>query len=141
MKKLTDEEIQKMLEASLKHEQQAEDEDVRTYRLLFEALSETPEEGLPYQFAERVGKVAYWQRETRQKRRLWIQSALLMVFIVICCVLALIVFPSGATLQLQHILNEGRWPLLFIMLMFTLIQWADYRLVIRRHRKEELDIW
>jgi cytochrome c-type biogenesis protein CcmH/NrfG len=129
-KNRSDKEIQKLLENG--QEATGDDKDLQMYRELFNALNRDTDSGLSYGFAEKVGRKAYGRHLRRQQRRVWLVSSLMVVLLVLSATLVLTLYPSSATEQLRQLLWESRWIVLFITVMFTLIQWADHALLRRR---------
>ena len=130
MKKLTDEEIQKIIEEGSSVETNGKDtDDLRTYKLLFEALREDPAGKLSVNFADRVASKAFVQAEKRQSRQ-FLLLQLLSIFVALpLSVLLLSFYQPDITQQLSTYLYEARWIISFSILMFVLIQLADHTLL------------
>jgi hypothetical protein len=129
MKKLTDEEIQRLLETQDQELAYAHSSDVKTYQLLFEALKEEPSEGLPMGFADQVVREAAKISVQKQVRRYWLFT-FLSIFIALCVSIFFLLFyqQPGAMIFFEWVV-EARWIVLFVLFMFALIQWADYHLM------------
>lgn len=80
MKKLTDEQIQAMLDSELKPSgdmlSASEKQQVESYQSLFQKLNREPEQGLPFNFASKVSR----QLQLKLKKRSDIRFNLLALF-------------------------------------------------------------
>ena len=132
MKKLTDKEIQELLETQNQKLVYTDSSDVKAYQLLFEALKEEPSEGLPMGFADQVVREAARISVQKQVRRYWLFT-FLSIFIALFISIFFLLFyqQPGATLFFEWI-AEVRWIVLFILFMFALVQWAAYRLIRKK---------
>ncbi len=134
MKKLTDEEIQKIIEDQQydKAGGQGEEEDLHAYRLLFEALDEAPADSLSLHFADRVAHKALIQAEQRQNLRYLLLQLLSISVAWPVSIVLLFIYQPVIYQQLSGYLYENRWIVIFSVLMYTLIQIVDYGLVRSR---------
>ena len=132
MKKLTDEEIQKMLEEQQVGHPDAHPQELHTYKLLFNALREPPEGGLSLRFADRVARLAFAEAEQRQQKRLWLWQLLTLSIALTLATILMLVYQPQAAQELFTYFYEYRWIIIFVIGMFLLIQWADYSL-LRKH--------
>ncbi|WPP52983.1 hypothetical protein [Catalinimonas niigatensis] len=132
MKKLTDEEIQKLLETQDQDLAYMDSSDAKMYQLLFEALKEEPSEGLSMSFANQVVREALNTDVQRQVRRYWLFT-FVSIFVAVCVSVFFLLFyqQPAAKIFFEWIL-QVRWIILFGLFMFALIQLADYRLVNRK---------
>ena len=129
MKKLTDEEIQKMIEEQQFEHPEADSRDLHTYKLLFDALREPPEGGLSQQFAKRVARRAFAEAEQRQQNRLWLWQFLTLSIALPIAAILMLIYQPRATQEVFNYLYEFRWIIVFTLGMLLLIQWADYSLL------------
>lgn len=132
MKKLTDEEIQKLLETQDQDLAYMDSSDAKMYQLLFEALEEEPSEGLSMGFADQVVREALNIDVQKQVRRYWLFT-FVSIFVAVCVSVFFLLFyqQPAAKIFFEWVL-QARWIVLFSLLMFALIQLADYRLVNRK---------
>jgi len=129
MKKLTDEEIQKMVEEKQFDHTDAESQDLYTYKLLFDALREPPEGGLSLRFADRVARQAFVQAALRQQKRLWLLQIFTISIALPLAAILLLMYQPQVAQNLFDYFYELRWILIFAIGMYLLIQWADYSLL------------
>ena len=116
MKKLTDEEIQAMLEIELKPTTDklsaTEDNQVQRYHSLFQTLNREPEQGLPFNFASKVTG----QLKLKLKRRSDIRFNLLALSVIALGLLMiyglLTVVDHDAGNQFLIALLKFKWPLI-----------------------------
>ena len=127
MKNITDKEIQELLEkGALTANENNEDE--KTYRLLFEALEKEPVESLPFNFSAKVTA----QVRLQQDLKMGFKPYLLIVLLLIAA--SVILYFVSTTLQPKYVsgylssLFEYKWFVLFIVLCFTVIKYFDQRL-------------
>lgn len=135
MKKLTDEQIQKLVEQQQTDQVEGEAAgDLHMYRLLFDALKEEPEGGLSVNFAGRVAQEAFVQAEQRQNKRYLLLQLLSIGLTLPLLIFVLFIYQPELTHTLISYIYEARWIVVFTILMFTLIQIADYSLVRSQKR-------
>ena len=136
MKKLNDEEIQKMLEQrlSISKDDLTEDskDDMAAYRFLFENLEKEPSEGLPYDFSKNVTRKVQAAVIRRQERKwsIYITLIIIAAFAGISGFMAL--FNYKATSQLVTVIGQYKWVILFILVSILVIQYADQYLVKKK---------
>ena len=136
MKKLNDEEIQKMLEQrlSIPKDDLTEDskDDMAAYRFLFESLEKEPAEGLPFDFSKKVARKVQAAVTQKQERRWNIYITLIIVaaFAGISGFMAL--FNYKAISQLVTVIGQYKWVILFILVSILVIQYADQYLIKKK---------
>ncbi len=137
MKKLSDEQIQKMLEEQFDfdasptgdHEKQA---DLKAYQLLFEALDHTPHYQLPDNFADQVALQATRKQESNEVFR--------QVMILAACIAGGIIISIGAMYwldmaflkNLMLLMGKIKWLLLFCLIILVFVQTCDWFLIIKK---------
>jgi len=127
MKNITDKEIQELLEKGALTGN-GNNEDEKTYRLLFETLKKEPVESLPYNFSAKVTAQVRLQQDLKLgfKPYLVIVLSLIAVFVTL--------YFASTTVQTRYIAGylssvfEYKWIILFTMLCFTIIKYFDQRL-------------
>jgi hypothetical protein len=133
MKKLNDEDIQKLLEGGrLTDSEQTtseQEEDIKAYKFLFKQLEQEPEMNLPYNFAAKVAATV----DVKTKRSNTVQFYLLTVAVTACC-LALTYFMvqhfSGhVTTRIGTIIAPYKWILGFVVVVLLTIQFVDQKLI------------
>jgi hypothetical protein len=133
MKKLTDEEIQKLLEQSLNIPDELDgDDDTKAYQLLFDGLREEPEAGLPYNFSKKVVAQVQHARNHRQDVKLYVFMAIGIVFGVAIVAAFIAVFNYKAGVQLVTILDTYKWVVIFMIAGVLGIQYLDQGLLKKR---------
>lgn len=132
MKKLTDEEIQKILEEQQFEHPEADSQDLHTYKLLFDTLRKPPEGSVSLRFADRVARRAFAEAEQRQQKRLWLWQLLTLIIVLPLAAVLILLYQPQAAQELFAYLYKLRWIITFAISMFLLIQWADYSL-LRKH--------
>jgi len=129
--KLTDEEIQRLLEKELLTPGKAGDSenDVTSYRLLFNALKKEPPGGLPYDFAAKLTR----QLQSRKNRASDIKFYLLAIILPIAFLAGaygvLNVFDTKTAALLGDTLLKYKWAFIFVLGGFLLVQYFDQKLV------------
>lgn len=137
MKKLSDKEIQDLLESK---KQYLSDEDLdayKTYQLLFDTLSQEPDEGLPIHFAEKVSRKAMRLGVQKQIRRYWLMVGSSILFTLCICAASLFVYQLPSAIAIFKWVSEARWIVLFSVSMFALIQFADYWLMDKKRLSQD----
>ncbi|WP_184548249.1 hypothetical protein [Mucilaginibacter sp. FT3.2] len=117
MKKITDEQIQALLESELRPSGEilldSEKEQLQSYRSLFQKLNTEPEQGLPFNFASKVTS----QLKLKLKRRNDIRFNLLAVLGIIIGLVAayglLIVIDLNAGKQFLLVILKFKWLVIF----------------------------
>ena len=131
MKKLDDDEIQKLLEQDLTVNMPLTDtdDDFKTYKVLFDALKTEPEGGLPYNFAADIG------REVRQRRD---DSKDLKLYVLLG--VAVLIGFAGVCVYIVHTYSKGMqlmassakpylWIFIFCMACLLISQYLDQKLI------------
>ena len=135
MKKLTDEEIQKLFEISSDEDlpvAESIEEDAKVYELLFQELKKEPSIHLHAHFAEMVTQKVWVEKKSyavfNVQTLLWlsISAALILSILVVFYVYAAFVTQSLSTLL------NFKWILLFAVSMILLIELGDKYLVRRK---------
>ena len=132
MKKLSDKEIQELLASQNQYLSDVESDDFKTYQLLFESLAQEPDESLPIDFAEKVTQKAVRLSVQKQIRRYWLMVGLSVIFALCICAISLFVYQLPSALAIFNWVSKVRWIVLFSILMFALIQFADYWLMNKK---------
>jgi len=129
--KLTDEEIQQLLEKGLSPSNTAgaSENDLATYQLLFDALKKEPPGGLPYNFTAKLTH----QLQVRKNRAADIKFYLLAITIPVvllggACAL-FILLGNKAAVQMANDLLRYKWPFIFVLSAFLVVQYLDQKLV------------
>jgi sterol desaturase/sphingolipid hydroxylase (fatty acid hydroxylase superfamily) len=133
MKKLTDEEIQKLLEENLSTpgDDFAEDDDIKAYQFLFESLKEEPLTGLPYNFSKKVSAQIKVANNRRQDVKLYFFVTIAIMLTVAIVAGFMAVFNYKSTLQLVNVIGTYKWVILFILAGIVAVQYADQKVVKR----------
>jgi hypothetical protein len=128
MKKLNDEELQRLFEDGYFSSEKPLSDDEKVYATLFEALDREPEGGLPYDFAAKVTR----QVRTQQKRN----SEWKYNLVAAAIFLGLVAFISGimAAYGIVNVstLLKYKWLLILLPIIFIAIQYLDQVLVKAR---------
>lgn len=138
MKKLSDKEIQELLDANMQDPSAAASDDYKTYQLLFDTLAQAPEESLPLNFAEKVSQKAVQLSVKKQVRGYWLMVSLSILFTLCICAISLFIYQLPAALMLYNWISEVRWIVLFSLVMLGLIQFADYWLMNKKRLSPEI---
>lgn len=138
MKKLSDKEIQELLESNMQDPSAAASDDYKTYQLLFDTLAQAPEESLPLNFAEKVSQKAVQLSVKKQVRRYWLMLGLSILFTLSICAVSLFIYQLPAALMIYNWISEVRWIVLFSLVMLGLIQFADYWLMNKKRISPEV---
>jgi hypothetical protein len=131
MKKLTDEEIQKLLEQNLNipGDELGDNDDVKAYQLLFDGLKQEPETGLPYNFAKKVvGQIQSAKNRRQDVKLYWLMGvAVILMFITAAVFMA--AYNYTDTIKLVSVLNTYKWIIVFVVVVILGVQYFDQRLV------------
>ena len=126
MKKLNDEELQRLFEDGYFSSQKPlNDDDEKAYATLFEALGREPEGGLPYDFAAKVTRQVRTQQKQGGELKRNLAAALISVVSLAIICGALAIFSPDTTLTLL----KYKWILLLLPVAFIAIQYFDQKLV------------
>ncbi|WKN32430.1 hypothetical protein PZB74_03595 [Porifericola rhodea] len=137
MKKLTDEEIQRLLDQGLEKGEQARGEDQKMYQLLYKALEEEPQGGLSWSFADKVSRKAVQLHTRQQVKKYWLWMSLSILLALTSCAACLFIFEQELASIMVNYLIELRWVVIFAAIMFFLIQLADYYFIPRQQSYSE----
>jgi hypothetical protein len=121
-----DEELQKKIESG--HE--SDDMDSRSYKTVFQALSQEPEFKLPASFADSVVAIAESKRKSSSSDFLWF--GLGIFFLVIAFVVAIVM--TGFKLDLGFLSGVSSYYGLFIFgaIFIGILSWIDKKFIHRR---------
>ena len=131
MKPLSDDEIQAMVEAMGQEGKLAteEDESVQAYKQLFGELANEPALDLSFGFSRNV------VRQIQQREAAQYQTKAYLIFGLTLVLMLSFAFGFQAirsvndSTETWQALMYIKWPALFVVALFALIQWADYRFV------------
>lgn len=128
MKKLDDEELQRLFVDRHFSSKEPLSKDEKAYHTLFDALKSEPQGGLPYDFAAKVTRriQAGQQRGNELRLNLIAACLFLLALSITCSVLAM--FSPGST----PVLLKYKWILLSLPLIFVGIQYFDQKLIKTR---------
>jgi hypothetical protein len=133
MMKLTDEELQKLLESkSFSHASLDVNEDAKLYELVFEELSKEPDYVLPEGFSYTVTE-KIWQQHRRK-------SLITPNAVLFASILAALLISAGTILYINAamlvdvltVLIQFKWIILFSLMVLILIEIGDRFLIRRR---------
>jgi hypothetical protein len=136
MKKLNDEEIQRLLESELKPSGDSlsadEQKSLEQYQLLFEKLKEEPKEGLPYNFASKVK--ARLQAQLNRKKDIQFYLISLVVFVLgFAAFYELLKFVNAnAGDQFIAVTFKFKWIVILGAILFLGILFCDQKLIKER---------
>lgn len=133
MKKLTDDELQKLLEESIHLPDELDgDDDAKAYQFLFDGLKEEPEAGLPYNFSKKVVAQVQHARNRRQDVKLYVFMTIGIVFGIAVVAAFIAAFNYKAGVQLVNILDTYKWVVVFMITGVLGIQYLDQGLLKKR---------
>jgi hypothetical protein len=92
---------------------------------LFEALKSEPENGLPYNFANKVTRHIQAEQKHGNELKYNLIAAILFIVVLATVCSALAIFNPGTTSALL----KYKWVLLLLPVIFIAIQYFDQRLV------------
>ena len=133
MKKLTDKQIQALLESKVNLSARvlydSEKEQMESYQSLFQKLNTEPEQGLPFNFASKVTRQLTLKLNRRSDIRFNLLAALGIIVGFVAAYIILIVIDFNAANQFLLVMLEFKWLLLFcsFILLSSLI--FDQRIV------------
>ena len=133
MKKLTDEQIQALLESKIKPSSNnfydSEKEQMESYQSLFQKLNTEPEQDLPFNFASKVTR----QLKLKLKRRNDIRFNLLAVLGIIVGLVAAYIILTAIDFNAGHqfllVMLKFKWLLLFCSFILLSSLMIDQRIV------------
>jgi hypothetical protein len=132
MKKLSSEEIQRLLEndeAGLAASEMAgQEKEVEAYRQLFELLDEGPDIGLRYDFTARLTRRIGAAADRRIGLKWYIFSALLVGVGFGLSYLFILIYDFRAAGQFIQFADHYKWILSFALVAFLGVQYVDRRL-------------
>lgn len=133
MKKLNDEEIQRLLEGELKPSDELlsadEKESLDQYRFLFEKLKEEPKEGLPYSFVSNVKRRVQQQLNRKRDVRFYLITFVALILCFAAFYQVLFVVNEDASAQFMVALYKFKWVIFLGAAIFISILYLDQRLV------------
>ncbi len=133
MKKLHDDEIQKLLEESLSATDTelsaSQKEDFEIYRRLFQALKKGPEGGLPYNFSAKVAKSVQAATSRTSDVKFYILVLLILIPITVGAYTLLSFVNHQVASQLVKAILAYKWALLFALISLFTIQFLDQKLI------------
>lgn len=129
--KLTEQEIQQLLEDGLK-KPDSNDKDFNTYLALFDALKKEPKAGLPYYFPARITALIQVKHDLNIGFKFYLLT-LLVVFIVLTCIYGILsVIPQQNALGILAMVLKYKGLLLFGTVVFLVVHYIDQRLKSNR---------
>lgn len=136
MKPLSDEEIQAMVEAMRLEGKVTpeEDESVQAYKQLFDELAAEPSLDLSFGFSRNVVRQIQQQEATRHQTKAYLIFGLTLVLMLSLAFGFQAVRSVNDSTETWQALSYIKWPALFVVALFGLIQWADYRFVKARQK-------
>jgi hypothetical protein len=131
MKKLTDEEIQKLLDSKSATIPSDLAGEAKLYELVFAELNKEPDFRLPEDFSYKVtGKI--WQQNSEEKR---VTPNLLLVISIVSALListgVMLYLNNTVITNLVTLLLDYKWIVLFGLIILALVEACD-RLLVRR---------
>lgn len=133
MKKLTDEQIQALLESKLKPSRHilydSEKEQMESYQSLFQKLNTEPEQVLPLNFASKVTRQLKLKLKRRSDIRFNLLAALGIIVGLVAAYIILIVIDFNAGNQFLLVMLEFKWLLLFCSFILLSSLMFDQRIV------------
>lgn len=136
MKKLNDEEIQRLLEGEIKPSDELlsadEKESMDQYRFLFEKLKEEPKEGLPYSFASNVKRQVQRQLNRKRDVRFYLIAFVALILCFGAFYQALLVVNEDAGAQFIAAFYKFKWVMFLGSAIFIGILYLDQKLVKER---------
>ena len=133
--KLTDEEIQQLLEKGLSpnHTPGASENDLKAYQLLFDALKKEPPGGLPHDFAAKLARRVQAQKSRAADIKFYLLAVIIPVAVLAgaCAVFALL--GNKPATEMADAILQYKWPFIFVLSAFLLVQYLDQKLV-KDHR-------
>lgn len=137
MNHLSDQEIQAMVDAMRQagNTPQNEDESFQTYEQLFDELTAEPPLDLSYGFSRKVIHQIQQQETARYQTKAYVVFGLTLAFILSLAFGFQAVRSANDFAATWEALAHIKWPVLFIVVLVGLIQWADYRFVKLKQAK------
>ncbi|ASU32019.1 hypothetical protein [Mucilaginibacter xinganensis] len=133
MKKLNDEEIQRLLEGELKSADEllsaGEKESLDQYRFLFEKLKDEPKEGLPYNFASNVKRRVQQQFNRKRDMRFYLIAFVVLIVGFAGFYQVLVVVNENAGARFMDVLYKFKWVIFLGAATFLGILYLDQKLV------------
>jgi len=135
MKKLNDEEIQRLLEHNLaeagRKDIPADDNDLQMYQLLFTELAKEPQVQLKINLSEEVVRRIQIRKDAKEAFRYYVAvTAIIIIGFIYACIAAFTFNPDTVTMAFTIILKY-KWILIFTLISFLIIQLLDKTLVKR----------
>ena len=138
MKKLNDDEIQKLLEEGLAKPDEeisaTEQEDIKAYQFLFENLRKEPEEGLPYNFAAKVRLRVQEKINRTSDIKLYLYAAVIGIAGFGIAYMLLVFYNQQAASKFYSAISGFKWVFVLALISFLAIQYLDQKLVKENKR-------
>ena len=137
MKDMNDDELQAWLESQFQAGEkppgpETEEDAVQLYRQIFEELSTKPPASLSYGFSSAVVRKIQQKEVIRKERRAYVVFGCCLLLMPLVALAMQAVFRNTDLAQTFRAINAIKFPALFVVLLLSLIQWADYRFVKRK---------
>ncbi|GAB3935928.1 hypothetical protein [Larkinella terrae] len=137
MNESNDDELQEWLDALNRSgrkpaEAEPQDEAVRLYQQLFEELSVEPSLGLSYGFSASVVRQIQLKEARRQERQALVWMGLCLLLLPLAVLGMQAVYRVDDLIATFRALDVIKFPALFVIVLLSLIQWADRRFVRRK---------
>ncbi len=127
MKKLTDQEIQKLFEIELE-KPETDDESVKAYHLVFSELKKEPAAGLPYNFSSGVISRVKLQQDLKADFRFYVLAFFAAIFIG-CLLIGFLYAAKPYYFEpVLPLIAEYKWMIVFAVICFLLIKYLDLRI-------------
>lgn len=130
MKKLTDQDIQKIVEERFaKHQPDPStplNEEVAAYAQLFTVLATPPAEGLPMDFSAKLGRNLQQQLQKQNRFRFYGVWALVFVVAMTVLYFGLMLIDISYQTNITTKIMEHKWIFILAFLLLFLIQYLDH---------------
>jgi hypothetical protein len=131
MKPLSDEEIQAMVEALHRTGESPVDDDESTklYKQLFDELATEPPVDLPLGFSKNVVRLIQQQQAARHQKKAYLVFGFVSLLMLGVAFTFQALQSANDSAETRQALSHIKWPVLFLVALVSLIQWADHRFV------------
>jgi hypothetical protein len=135
MKKLSDEDIQKLLDQGgpwngaghSAHER----EEIKSYEFLFQELKKEPEGSLPYDFNTKVLSALEAKTSIKTDLRIYLVAILLLLLSLTGIYYLTSYLGHPLNWQVTHLVLPYKWILIFASILLFVVQYLDQKMVKR----------
>jgi len=143
MKKLNDEDIQKLIAGGVTARQaeslsEEDKSDLEVYQLLFNELKKEPEQGPSYYFSKKVRMALQAQIKPRSSNKFYISLGLIFTLSIAAAIAILVLIDKNYQTEFVAMVISWKWIILFCIVWFFAIQYADQKMLMSKllaHRR------